>query len=945
MAKQYSGGKLDPLLTNLEKALKLYKELDDLQTKNFASSVSSEKERIRWIEKREELLKQIEIVAGKKSREQLEGELKLLKERIKSETDYLILKDRELESIKRYKEEEKELNRQAKERKKELEDQAKERKRQLDDLEKFKKAQTKNINKKVDFSWSNAGEYFTQKSNSRTQQQLFNDLYDKEYKKALNSKSPIDTEAIKENILEKMEESSSGFNIASVAIQAGANIFKAGVDKFASLFNQGISNQKSAYRANVLTIGSMTGITNDEQRNVQKNLNNTLGSWLPYSNADDLRDNIRTSEIMNTAGNLASIGFGDKDIKDNPEILYTKALDNIVTSKIVPYLDTSSVLWQQLVSYQPSLQKSIRGISSANMEIVGNNYATKEILDQVLSDLAPMSQLAKDELAMSASGASAAINTLIEAGMTKEDAIAQYKKTYNQKYFGADLLKNGTVAEKLEMINLIQNDIDTTDQSQLGKQVVSNLTSNKQLIDTFGLNFTTGTMNAITSNIGVSALFGNDPTMAKYLGEGGNLSDFNFQEVEQNFEKAYNTVKEKGDQTTDEFLKGYYQSAEEKQEIYMENMTNDFATIIEDMGHWGDVLKTAIDAIPLTLAAGVIGKGIGNLAGLGGAGKGILAAAGGIAVGAMAGAVITSLADGFRDKEKANAAANGESYANQYNIKDEAGNLIGDSASAGALSSYAQQLGRQNDKSIETGFVENFGGNFIQSLSNQLNFNGYDWDDPIKANTEKWDRIMGSSQGAFTQDQMEWLIANYAVALLDAGNSKSIIPDVLGSGITAEGLKAFFNTKYSLDKKSASENDDWAKRQLKAYDLYPVGPNRKFSDYVWAQEDMKSWGVYRLGLDSVPYDNYPAMLHEGEAVLTASTAAELRNLVAEYRAVNSQSINFDAIIQNQTNALVSKMDEIIRSMNTANMFSPNSVAEKLGFINNMKHVRSTKTFG
>ena len=445
---------------------------------------------------------------------------------------------------------------------------------------------------------SNAGEYFTQESNSRTQQQLFNDLYDKEYKKALNSKSPIDTEAIKENILEKMEESSSGFNIASVAIQAGANIFKASVDKFASLFNQGISNQKSAYRTNVLTIGSMTGVTNDQQRNMQKNLNNTLGSWLPYSNEDDLRDNVRTSEIMNEAGNLASIGFGSKDIKDNPEILYTKALDNIVTNKIVPYLDTSSVLWQQLVSYQPSLQKSIRGISSANMEIVGNNYATKEILDQVLSDLAPMSQLAKDELAMSASGASAAINTLIEAGMTKEDAIAQYKKTYNQKYFGADLLKNGTVAEKLEMINLIQNDIDTTDQSQLGKQVVSNLTSNKQLIDTFGLNFTTGTMNAITSNIGVSALFGNDPTMAKYLGEGGNLSDYNFQEVEQNFEKAYNSVKEKGDETTEEFLKGYYQSTEEKQEIYMENMTNEVSAILEDLGYWGDVLKTAIDAIP-----------------------------------------------------------------------------------------------------------------------------------------------------------------------------------------------------------------------------------------------------------------------------------------------------------------------------------------------------------
>ena len=33
-------------------------------------------------------------------------------------------------------------------------------------------------------------------------------------------------------------------------------------------------------------------------------------------------------------------------------------------------------------------------------------------------------------------------------------------------------------------------------------------------------------------------------------------------------------------------------------------------------------------------------------------------------------------------------------------------------------------------------------------------------------------------------------------------------------------------------------------------------------------------GSHAFGLDRVPYDNYPALLHEGERVLTASQARE-----------------------------------------------------------------------
>ena len=84
------------------------------------------------------------------------------------------------------------------------------------------------------------------------------------------------------------------------------------------------------------------------------------------------------------------------------------------------------------------------------------------------------------------------------------------------------------------------------------------------------------------------------------------------------------------------------------------------------------------------------------------------------------------------------------------------------------------------------------------------------------------------------------------------------------------------------------------------------------STYSEIQETMDKFGIesYRQGINDVPEDQL-AVLHQGEAVLTASTANELRNLTDTYRETATQSYNIDAIIQNQTSALITKMDEII----------------------------------
>ena len=112
------------------------------------------------------------------------------------------------------------------------------------------------------------------------------------------------------------------------------------------------------------------------------------------------------------------------------------------------------------------------------------------------------------------------------------------------------------------------------------------------------------------------------------------------------------------------------------------------------------------------------------------------------------------------------------------------------------------------------------------------------------------------------------------------------------------------------------------------------------------QHQIIDWSSHRYGLDYVPYDNYRAELHEGEAVLTASTASELRNLIDEYRNTAKQSVQFDVIIQNQTNALVNKMGEIIAVMQNNRPIFPTTAINKGNEILNysMTKMVSTRDF-
>ena len=71
-----------------------------------------------------------------------------------------------------------------------------------------------------------------------------------------------------------------------------------------------------------------------------------------------------------------------------------------------------------------------------------------------------------------------------------------------------------------------------------------------------------------------------------------------------------------------------------------------------------------------------------------------------------------------------------------------------------------------------------------------------------------------------------------------------------------------------------------------------------------------NWNARAIGIDYVPYDNFPALLHEGEKVLTAGEARQEKNSVGGIQIVmNGMTVREDADIDRVAQALLNKLEE------------------------------------
>ena len=731
---------------------------------------------------------------------------------------------------------------------------------------------------------------------------------------------------------DKLNKSAGKYSKAANILQVAADTFSTGVKTLVSLFKSGIDNQYKTYENTFSNLATRTGVTRSQYYTTQAGVPGQLS-------AIDMYDNVRVSEVQKMWGSLAESGFSQEDV-------FARAIDNVVTNKIVPYLDTTSTDLNLLNNrLDGNFIKQIRGINLATQDISGSTLMNEEVLKSMLDAMAPITDNAIQNLAKESTEMSNLMNYLVdEVGMTKDQAMSYATQVYKQQNYGHQIMSSGSTYEKVAYNNNLMSGINVyTDPTSA---VINNIVSGSNLWGGMAPGYEDTYSGLITSTIAdaIGVDFSTMASLVKANQAGVTREGLTANSLmsDQEFENYKNKA-------TEELASGDYQTNTERQEITTENAMTALATSKEWMGHYTDLIVAAIKGVGTLLTTWLGGKFLNLLTGgklgtwLGGmftSGKATSAAVGTAAGG---GSILATLASGVA-LGAATIAGIGAAVNSGVNkqINQSTGDkleefygtdLEGNTTAAmlSGIGSSDSNLWGNKDSNGFTGFFKTIGGNVASFTNNVSTW----WSDTADANKKRLNNLkIALDQQSFDEKTKTEYVLAWAL-LADSVNELS------GLGMSRDELKSWVESEQGPSVINAMGKIGKAPLYVyQPHDSY----DRKIDSLSKSYLDViAEWNYHRQGLDYVPEDNYPALLHQGEAVLTASTANELRTLVDEYRNTNKESISFEAIIQNQTSSLISKMDEMLQFMRSTT--GTTTTDWRNGFItNSMKYVKSTKSF-
>lgn len=798
------------------------------------------------------------------------------------------------------------------------------------------------------------------------------DFSDSEVLKTVNKE-------IQEKTLAKLGDITQKYSTATTIFDTATKLFKSVVSTWWTVAQKGLNNQSSAFENTFENISVRNDISREQYYKTQAKTNNVLSSM-------GLRNNIATSDVQNMWDKMATNGVNiDMSSEKARAEVTANAIDAVLTNKIVPYLDTSSQDMQILNSrLDNKFFKDIRGINLANNDIAGNNYATKDLLQTLVDQVQPMSDEALQNLAQGSTELSAYANYLMseEGGnLTKSQVMSIISQLYKEQQYSDQIMSSGSVYEKMGLINNINSGVNIYDPSQYNNAVGGIANAGQYLMGmTPGYN---STMTGLQTNI-IGNSYGldwNDRNAYIKMNKAGVTAktDFTAEQIQEYANKA-----------TQNYANDKNQTKTTLQDVTLENLMNELAVGKQGLGHWTDIIVDAIKAIGTILTVkvvgGAIGKGIGALAGLGGSTMGassglgaVLGAAGPIAlkVATVGALVAAGVAVGNAILEKANGRQTEaqNDYKNQYEAKGYDTNTASSLGKIQSITEFDKGsfLGQpitniSSDEKDQLGINRSF---FLRTWKEIGDTKGKAWDNKqwYKYNNMAWLRTgFAFNVGKSGPDKKATLAAAimYAIGLDQMGmlgstketnpllnwglsvSSKDDIGNLIRAGINEglfSGWSAISGTKWTLS------DDDCGPRDLEGKLYSGEISNKLLTQYGFneSNEADKYFMEHRYGLNEVPYDEYPALLHQGEAVLTANTANVLRDLLGEYQETSTQSVNFDTIIQTQTSALIAKMEDIINVItqnNTGSNFTTSTEQTKARSIleHSMLHLTSTKSF-
>lgn len=395
-----------------------------------------------------------------------------------------------------------------------------------------------------------------------------------------------------------------GLNVAAQGLQLAGTTLKKVADKFVELFTVGINNQSNAYENSFTNISVRNGTTRSQYYGAQSRVNNILGDM-------GLRENIATSQVQEMWNTLASEGI-KVDLEDQKTT--TQAIETILTNQIVPYLDMSSAYMQKLANDNPNLMKQVRGIGTSIQNVEGSNVVANEYLQDMMTNLSPMGELAQQELGLQYADTLGQLEDLRNQGLSDSQIGELYSKIKGMVEDPYNTISNGDTLDRLTFSQMMANNEDMHDSSAW-------------------LNYLTQNLDYLSSGVGKgnrSNLIGG--IYASSFGGSASLWDtFNSKDIDavQSIiagDRASAGVNNAAEAATSAFTNDQNQTNKTLQNITLENLMNELSVVNEWMGNWTNVIVGAIQGIG-NIILGVAGAKLGSSL-LGGKASGLLGKAG-----------------------------------------------------------------------------------------------------------------------------------------------------------------------------------------------------------------------------------------------------------------------------------------------------------------------------
>lgn len=541
-------------IQNLEKAVKLYERLNVLN-QNFANSLSGANNIWKQINEKTEIQEELQKLGVKHSQE---------------ECKYIIQLSREQEKYNQ------------------ALDKAKNTKTTISKTDlAFNTVKTGSSTAGHSFTLSNAGSFYQAMRLQPQAAEALKWAAQSAGGHRLKKGTPEFTNYVNAAAAQRMSESANKYSTSASLIQVAANTFSKAVSVFSQLFMAGMGNQYRSFNDNFTNISVRTGMTRGTYFSEQTRINNTLSSR-------GLFNNVSNSEVTNMWNKLANTGMNQADMIAN-------AIDNVVTNKIVPYLDTSSQQFNILNNrLDGNFVKQIRGINLYNQQIAGNNYTTERLLQQIIDEVQPMSDEALQNLTQGSAEMTALINKLTP--VMGADAAMQYAtQLFKTQKYSDQMMRSGTINEKLGIISSLQKGINIYDPTHYNDFIGAVLDNQLTLMG--GAPGYGSTMAGLQTNIMGSA-FGIDygQRMGIKNVQSKGLTGAQLVALTDGSLSGYTNT------ALANFASDQNQTAKNMQEIYMENMSTYVAAIYEQIGYWGDVIGVLLKGIGGILGAKIAGS-------------------------------------------------------------------------------------------------------------------------------------------------------------------------------------------------------------------------------------------------------------------------------------------------------------------------------------------------